>query len=271
MTDTLSTRAHDLTAGLQTREYALTLRADEAPIPGGSFDSIGVPLGQETELFPRLFESVAPGAITPRAHRPLLWRHDEPIGLITAANETPDAWTYTATISDTVQGRDATTLIRDGVVRSSSIGFTPIASEITEDENGLHVRHTAIDVREVSLVPFPAYAGAAVTAVRSATDLNTKENTAMTDAPAIDPARIDSLEERAADIERAMQLIRTAPTDDATSATMPHSSSSAASATTCAPSSSTPTPCTISRCARLRGPCSATASTTPHGSVTSSS
>ena len=93
--------------------------------------------------------------------------------------------------------------MRDRVIDRLSIGFIPLAFERTEDEAGVHTTITSLDLREVSLVPFPAYDGATVTEVRNKP--TTERNTPMTDAPAyalasdLDDLRADmtAMEQRA--------------------------------------------------------------------------
>lgn len=167
---------------LQTR--AFTIRADDAAEPR-TVRGLAVPYGVEIELFDGYFETIAPGALADRADDAtslkLFYRHDEPIGLITSVAETAEGIEIEARFSDTQAARDAYQLVRDGVIDRLSIGFIPLAYERTEDEAGLHTTITSLDLREVSLVPFPAYDGATVTEVRNQP---TPERThPMTDAP----------------------------------------------------------------------------------------
>lgn len=167
---------------LQTR--AFTIRADDAAEPR-TVRGLAVPYGVEIELFDGYFETIAPGALADRADDAtslkLFYRHDEPIGLITSVAETAEGIEIEARFSDTQAARDAYQLVGDGVIDRLSIGFIPLAYERTEDEAGLHTTITSLDLREVSLVPFPAYDGATVTEVRNQP---TPERThPMTDAP----------------------------------------------------------------------------------------
>lgn len=167
---------------LQTR--AFTIRADDAAEPR-TVRGLAVPYGVEIELFDGYFETIAPGALADRADDAtslkLFYRHDEPIGLIISVAETAEGIEIEARFSDTQAARDAYQLVREGVIDRLSIGFIPLAYERTEDEAGLHTTITSLDLREVSLVPFPAYDGATVTEVRNQP---TPERThPMTDAP----------------------------------------------------------------------------------------
>ena len=76
---------------LQTRRFTIRADADAEP---RTVRGLAVPYGVEIELAPGYFESIAPGALADRADDAtslkLVWRHDEPIGLITSATETAE-------------------------------------------------------------------------------------------------------------------------------------------------------------------------------------
>lgn len=190
---------------LQTRAFqisALELRAAETDDAPRTVRGLAVPYGVEIELFDGYFETIAPGALADRAEDAtslkLFYRHNEPIGLITSITETAKGIEIEARFSDTQAARDAYQLVRDGVIDRLSIGFIPLAFERTEDEAGVHTTITSLDLREVSLVPFPAYDGATVTEVRE--QPTTERNTpTMTDnAPAY--ALASDLDDLRADI-----------------------------------------------------------------------
>lgn len=101
----------------------------------------------------------------------LCYEHGETIGRITDAHAEADGLHITARISDTGTGRDALTLLTDGVIDSMSVGFVPIES--TEDEEGVtHRRH--VRLLETSLVSWPAYEAARITGHRSAGNADDK-------------------------------------------------------------------------------------------------
>jgi len=110
------------------------------------------------EMFAR--ESVS---LDPEAK--LMWQHDqhEPIGKIVEGRHTDAGFEIRATISDTARGRDAITLLEDGVINRFSVGFIMRDSKMSEDRTRVV---TDAFVREVSLVSFPWYEGATVTEVR---------------------------------------------------------------------------------------------------------
>lgn len=83
----------------------------------------------------------------------ILWQHDdsEPIGIPTAMRETDIGLEVEGRISDTARGRDALTLMRDGVVTDLSIGFDAIKFEFDKPrKNAPPVRH----IHEVRLWEF---------------------------------------------------------------------------------------------------------------------
>ena len=194
-----------MTEQLLTREYAASAQStDDRTVSG-----IAVPYGDEIEYTRGYFETVAPDAFDPETNGPikLFWSHREVIGTVTEARNTPEGLEITARISETSLGNDAYALARDGAIDRFSIGFIPLASDTTRDEDGnTHVIHTSIAVREVSLVPFPAYANAVVTEVRSTPE--PEKETPMTDT--LTPA-LDEINERMASLEQAFAAAAPAP------------------------------------------------------------
>lgn len=194
-----------MTEQLLTREYAASAQSSDDRTVSG----IAVPYSDEIEYTRGYFETVAPGAFNPETNGPvkLFWSHRDVIGTVTEARNTPEGLEITARISETSLGNDAYALARDGAIDRFSIGFVPLASDTTRDEDGnTHVVHTSIAVREVSLVPFPAYNNAVVTEVRS-TPEPVKENP-MTDT--MSPV-FDEINERMASLEQAFAAAAPAP------------------------------------------------------------
>jgi HK97 family phage prohead protease len=142
---------------METREQLVELRYDTTT---RQLSGIAVPYG---EVSPSYNERFAPGSVTLDPNALMLWQHDrhEPIGKITAGEESPDGFRFDSFISDTARGRDAATLAADGVL-SLSVGFimrdSAVVDGVTEVRDAL--------VKEISLVSWPAYAGAIVTEVR---------------------------------------------------------------------------------------------------------
>lgn len=168
---------------IEWREYKISLAENEAR----TIEGLAVPYERETKLAPGYYETIARDAYQPDGgvgQIKLLWRHGEVIGAGTATSG-HDGVPIQARISQTSAGDDAYQLLKDGVVDSLSIGFIPLEYEETwDDDQNLHVRQKKIDIKEVSLVPWPAYDDAKVTKVRehnqreevSAMDNDTLEN-----------------------------------------------------------------------------------------------
>lgn len=159
------TQTRDLTTGLQHREMGM-LEVRESADGTREVEGIGVPYNSPIE-FMGIREQFAPGAIEPDADVKLFWRHRDPIGRVVEHSNGEAGWFHRAVISQTPAGDEAYTLARDGVIDRFSVGFEPIEStETREDDGTLSITHTKVRLREVSLVPFPAYDSAEMTQVR---------------------------------------------------------------------------------------------------------
>ncbi len=153
---------------LEWRESKISLASDDSR----TIEGLAVPYERETKLGSGYYETIARDAYQPDGgvgHVKLLWRHGEVIGVGTATSG-PDGVTIHARLSQTSAGDDAYQLVKDCAVDSLSIGFIPLEYEETwDDDDNLHVRQKLIDIKEVSLVPWPAYDEAKVTKVREKT------------------------------------------------------------------------------------------------------
>jgi HK97 family phage prohead protease len=126
-------------------------------------------IGGVTESFAR--EAFDPADVI---GKPVMWRHGEVCGVFTAATNQPDGLYVTGGILDTVQGRDASTLVRAKAVKGLSVGFVPIKS--AWDKARTTVQHLRASMAEGSLTPMPAYATAGISAFREETEM-TETNT----------------------------------------------------------------------------------------------
>jgi HK97 family phage prohead protease len=100
----------------------------------------------------------------------ILWQHNdaEPIGVPVKMFETEEGLAIEARISRTTRGRDALTLMRDGVLTAMSIGFDPIKAETQTMADGSIVRHVReVRLWEVSLVTWGADPNAEIREVNS--------------------------------------------------------------------------------------------------------
>lgn len=182
-----------------------------------TFTGLAVPYDTDTKIGAFYTERVAKGAVRDSDGALLLWRHDEPIGKLTAARDTKAGWEIDARISETARGDEAYVLLRDGVVDRLSIGFEPIEHEEHRDPETDHltITRTNIRVREVSLVPFPAYSDAAVSAVRSASvsvrEAVNKEGVPSMDEDTITAADLTEVRESIEDLTRRFDTFTPTP------------------------------------------------------------
>lgn len=131
----------------------------------GKGHGLAVPYGTETDIG-GVRESFAANTFDPATviGKPLAYRHGEPVGIITAAENREDGLYIDFDIVDTSLGRDAAVLARTNSVKGLSIGFNPITSAWNRAKDA--VQHTAANLLEVSLTPYPAYASAGVSSIR---------------------------------------------------------------------------------------------------------
>lgn len=135
-------------------------------------EGIAVPYN-ETANIGYFKERMAPGSVTLADTVQLKYEHDKVIGKVLDGKETPEGFLIRARISETPLGEEVYTLVKDGAINKFSIGFQAVADKVGADNT---ITRTSVLVREVSLVPQPAYEGASVLSVRSddSQDLNTE-------------------------------------------------------------------------------------------------
>ena len=143
----------------------LHTRADDGGDIIGTGYGMAVPYGVEIE-YDGMRESFAPGAFDTTAvvGKPLAYRHNEPIGVITAASNEPDGLDIAFDVVNTSLGRDAATLMRTGSSRGLSVGFAPLESKRTQGKNA--IVYTKAALAEVSLTHQPAYSTAGGGSIR---------------------------------------------------------------------------------------------------------
>lgn len=114
-------------------------------------------------------EMFARNSVTLDPEAKLMWQHDqhEPIGKIVEGRHTDAGFEIRAVLSMTSRGKDALTLLEDGVINRFSVGFIMRESKIAEDRTRIV---TDAFCREVSLVSYPWYETATVTEVRDDSD-----------------------------------------------------------------------------------------------------
>jgi uncharacterized protein len=131
----------------------------------GTGHGLAVPYGTETKIG-GLRESFAPGAfdVNDVIGKPLAYRHGEPIGRITGAESREDGLYIDFDIVNTAQGRDAAVLARTDSIKGLSVGFISARSAMSKARD--MITHTAANLLEVSLTPYPAYTTAGVSSIR---------------------------------------------------------------------------------------------------------
>lgn len=149
-------------------------------------------------------ESFARDAFTPDdvIGKPLAYRHGEPVGIITGAENREDGLYIDFQIVNTAQGRDAATLVRTGASKGLSVGFQPVKSAWSKTRD--KVQHVTAGLLEVSLTHMPAYATAGVSAIREEEGVPMSETIVETEVVSVDTeAReaIASVRESIASIE----------------------------------------------------------------------
>ena len=147
---------------IEKREIAwkgLTLRsADDAG--ASTVEGVAVPFGDIIDTWDGAETFDCDCSFDGLDEAKLCFEHGETIGRITKAESTDDGLHITARISDTARGRDAMTLIRDGVLDSFSVGFIPLESQ--KDRDGITHRRK-VRLLETSIVSWPAYQNAKMT------------------------------------------------------------------------------------------------------------
>ena len=198
-----------------TRELEVTFteREDAPPRPGvyATFDAIAVPYGVPSQPISDrdgigYREQFAPGAfdINDVIGKPLTWRHNEPIGVITAARNTPDGLDVTADVSDTSLGRDAAALMRSKAVKGVSVGFEAKSSSWTRTRSAV-TRITAA-FGHLAVTHQPAYLNASITAIREENQMSEITEVEGVVVPAIDLSGFATRED-VASIQRQIATI----------------------------------------------------------------
>ena len=146
---------------IETRHIEMRLDDDAE----GTIRGIAVPYGQTADLG-TYQEQFAPGAIRSVEDVKLFYGHqhdDLPIGKVIEGRDTEEGFEIVAKLTKGVQRADETlALMRDGVLNKFSIGFKPVE----QTREGKVITRTLVELFELSVVPWPAFAGAGITQVR---------------------------------------------------------------------------------------------------------
>jgi HK97 family phage prohead protease len=138
--------------------------------PKRTITGIAVPYGVSATVTDGTEVRFEKGALPTEGKAPKLFLyHDatQPVGLVTERVDTEEGMLFSAKIAATAAGDEALTLAMEGVLDSVSVGVNP--TKYKYDKNGVMVI-TAADWLELSMVPVPAFAGAAITEVAAAAE-----------------------------------------------------------------------------------------------------
>jgi hypothetical protein len=189
---------------LETRSFEVRLEADTREIVG-----IAVPYGQRADIGGVYEEEFVPGAIRSVEDVKLFWQHSEAIGKVIEGKDTEEGFEIRAVISDTPRGNEAYTLLKDNVINKFSVGFVPVE----QTREGNLITRTLVDLKEVSVVNWPAFSGASISEVREeqpvtdvvADSIQTKE-TIMSENMEMD---VRAVQDEVAEIRRELDLVKT--------------------------------------------------------------
>lgn len=166
---------------MKTAEFTSDLVIEVREDQGGDVVAAGygraVPYGDSIQLG-GVTESFARDAFDPAdvIGKPLAYRHDQPVGIITKAENREDGLYIDFEIGNTTLGRDAATLARMGASKGLSVGFNPVESAWSKTRD--KVQHLKARLLEVSLTPYPAYAAAGVSDIREGEQMSESMDTA---------------------------------------------------------------------------------------------
>lgn len=138
-------------------ELVVELREDQTGDIVATGYGRAVPYEQTTKIG-AMSESFARDSFNPAdaVGKPFAYRHGEPIGVITGAENKTDGLYIDFNIVNTAQGRDAAVLMKTGASKGLSVGFQPIKSVM--NRAGDAIQHIAASLLEVSQTHMPAYA-----------------------------------------------------------------------------------------------------------------
>jgi HK97 family phage prohead protease len=157
--------------------YSVTIDAAAGDTPSRTITGIAVPYGETATVNDGTRVRFEQGSLPVEGKAPKLFMyHDagQPVGLVTAREDTDEGMLFSAKISATAAGDEALTLALDGVLDSVSVGVNP--TRYSFDDDGTMIVAEA-EWLELSLVPIPAFSGATITdvAASAATPDNTTE------------------------------------------------------------------------------------------------
>ena len=179
-----------------TRDFEIRASNSETREVSG----VAVPFNDTIDIGGGMKEKFAPGAVDLTSNVKLFRDHKDIIGVVTNMSEDENGLNITAKISETTLGNETLNLVKDGAIRSFSVGFIPI----TDVKDGNTIIRKKVDLKEVSLVAFPAYDNAAVLAVREETN---QEEISMENTTPDYTSAIEEVRNHADELERRLDVI----------------------------------------------------------------
>lgn len=167
---------------------------------------IAVPYNDTIDIGGGWSERFTKGAVNTQSDVKLFRDHKDIIGMVKELRDEEDGLHITAKISETTLGNETLALIKDGAIRSFSVGFVPV---VDEKQNNTIIRKK-VDLKEVSLVAFPAYKAASVVEVRE--EVKEEKMTENT-TPDYDTA-IAEVRNHAEALERRLDVLSTEKTSN---------------------------------------------------------
>lgn len=161
---------------------------------------IAVPYNDTIDIGGGWSERFEKGAVDLTADVKLFRDHEDIIGVVTEMQESDEGLMIKAKISETVLGNETLNLVKDGAIRSFSVGFIPVVDE-KKDKTIIRKK---VNLKEVSLVAFPAYDKAEVLSVREETN---QEEISMENTTPDYTSAIEEVRNHAEELERRLDVI----------------------------------------------------------------
>jgi HK97 family phage prohead protease len=183
---------------------AVTVDAAPGDTPTRTITGIAVPYGETATVNDGTRVRFEAGSLPVDGKAPKLFMyHDstQPVGLVTARQDTDAGMLFSARISGTAAGDEALTLALDGVLDAVSVGVNP--TRFSYDDEGTMIVAEA-EWLELSLVPIGAFAGAEIVEVYASA-----ENTVL--ASATEPG---TTEPTPTEVEETVQVDTTPETEN---------------------------------------------------------
>ena len=161
---------------------------------------IAVPFNQTIDIGGGWSERFEKGAVDLTADVKLFRDHEDIIGVVTEMEESDEGLLIKAKISETVLGNETLNLVKDGAIRSFSVGFIPV-TDVKQDKTIIRKK---VNLKEVSLVAFPAYDKAEVLSVREETN---QEEISMENTTPDYTSAIEEVRNHTEELERRLDVI----------------------------------------------------------------